>query len=92
VPFIFVPARKEIRDEAERRQLDPLRENVDLVVLARYMQILTPRSRDEVGCPLINIHHSILPAFIGDAPYRRATRTRRQTGWRNGPLRDSEPR
>jgi len=72
VPFIHVPATKDIRDEAEQRQLDLLRGNVDLVVLARYMQILTPRFLDEVGCPLINIHHSFLPAFIGAAPYRRA--------------------
>lgn len=72
VPFIHVPATKDIRDEAERRQLDLLRGNVDLVVLARYMQILTPTFLDGVGCPLINIHHSFLPAFIGAAPYRRA--------------------
>ena len=72
VPFIHVPAHKEIRDEAEQRQLDLLRGNVDLVVLARYMQILTPGFIDRVGCPLINIHHSFLPAFIGAAPYRRA--------------------
>jgi formyltetrahydrofolate deformylase len=72
VPFVYVPARKEFREEAERRQLDLLRGNVDLVVLARYMQIVTPTFLDEVGCPLINIHHSFLPAFIGAAPYRRA--------------------
>ncbi|MCI4677015.1 formyltetrahydrofolate deformylase [Candidatus Mycolicibacterium alkanivorans] len=72
VPFLYVPAHKDIRDEAERRQLDLLRGNVDLVVLARYMQILTPGFIDQVGCPLINIHHSFLPAFIGAAPYRRA--------------------
>ena len=72
VPFLHVPAAKDIRVEAERRQLDLLRGNVDLVVLARYMQILTPRFLTEVGCPLINIHHSFLPAFIGAAPYRRA--------------------
>jgi len=72
VPFIHVPARKEIREDAERRQLDLLRGNVDLVVLARYMQIVTARFLDEVDCPLINIHHSFLPAFIGAAPYRRA--------------------
>jgi formyltetrahydrofolate deformylase len=71
-PFIYIPANKEIRDEAEQRQIDLLRGNVDLVVLARYMQILTPRFLDEVGCPMINIHHSFLPAFIGAAPYRRA--------------------
>lgn len=72
VPFIHVPARTEIRDEAEQRQLDLLRGNVDLVVLARYMQILTPSFIEQVGCPLINIHHSFLPAFIGASPYRRA--------------------
>ena len=72
VPFIHIPATKDIRAEAEQRQLDLLRGNVDLVVLARYMQILTPRFLAEVGCPLINIHHSFLPAFIGAAPYRRA--------------------
>lgn len=72
VPFIHIPASRDIREEAEQRQLELLRGNVDLVVLARYMQILTPHFLAEVGCPLINIHHSFLPAFIGAAPYRRA--------------------
>src|SRR5882757_9105465 len=72
VPFMDVPARNEIRDAAERRQRDPLRGNVDLVVLARYMPILAPCLLDEVGCPLSNIHRSFLPAFIGAAPSRRA--------------------
>jgi formyltetrahydrofolate deformylase len=72
VPFMYIPATKEIREEAEQRQLDLLRGNVDLVVLARYMQVLTPRFLADAGCPLINIHHSFLPAFIGAAPYRRA--------------------
>ena len=72
VPFIHIPATRDIRDQAEHRHLDLLRGNVDLVVLARYMQILTPRFLDGVGSPLINIHHSFLPAFIGAAPYRRA--------------------
>ncbi|BBX35852.1 formyltetrahydrofolate deformylase [Mycolicibacterium mageritense DSM 44476 = CIP 104973] len=72
VPYLYVPATKENRAEAEQRLLELLRGNVDLVVLARYMQILTPDFLDAVGCPLINIHHSFLPAFIGAAPYRRA--------------------
>jgi formyltetrahydrofolate deformylase len=72
VPFLHVPATKDIRAQAEQRQLDVLRDNVDLVVLARYMQIITPRFLADVGCPLINIHHSFLPSFIGAAPYRRA--------------------
>jgi formyltetrahydrofolate deformylase len=72
VPFLHVPTTRDIRAEAEQRQLDLLRGNADLVVLARYMQILTSQFLAEVGCPLINIHHSFLPAFIGAAPYRRA--------------------
>jgi formyltetrahydrofolate deformylase len=72
VPFLHVPATKDIRTQAEQNQLDLLRGNVDLVVLARYMQILTPTFLEGVGCPVINIHHSFLPAFIGANPYRRA--------------------
>ena len=72
VPFLHVPATKDIREQSEQRLLDMLRGNVDVVVLARYMQILTQRFLTSVGCPLINIHHSFLPAFIGAAPYRRA--------------------
>ncbi|ORB11329.1 formyltetrahydrofolate deformylase [Mycobacterium noviomagense] len=71
-PFIHTPAHKQIRAEAERRQLELLRGNVDLVVLARYMQILSPHFLEEVGCPVISIYHSFLPAFIGAAPYRLA--------------------
>jgi formyltetrahydrofolate deformylase len=72
VPFVHIPATREIREQAEQRQLDLLRGNVDLVVLARYMQILSAGFIAEVRCPMINIHHSFLPAFIGAAPYRRA--------------------
>ncbi len=72
VPFLHVPAPKGIRAHAEQCQLDVLRHNVDLVVLARYMQIISPLFLAEVGCPLINIHHSFLPSFVGAAPYRRA--------------------
>jgi formyltetrahydrofolate deformylase len=72
VPFLHVPAARDIQAEAERRQVDLLRGNVDLVVLARYMQILSQGFLTAVGAPLINIHHSFLPAFIGAAPYRRA--------------------
>ena len=72
VPFIHIPATKDIRAQAEQRQVELLRGNVDLVVLARYMQILTPDFLAGVGCPVMNIHHSFLPAFIGASPYRRA--------------------
>lgn len=72
VPFVHIPATRDTRAEAERRQLELLRGNVDLVVLARYMQIITPDFLAQIGCPLINIHHSFLPAFIGAAPYHQA--------------------
>lgn len=72
VPFIHIPSTRDIREQAEQRQLELLRGNVDLVVLARYMQILTPEFLAAVGCPVMNIHHSFLPAFIGASPYRRA--------------------
>ena len=72
VPYIHIPVRKDSRPEAEARQLELLRGNVDLVVLARYMQIVSGRFLTEVGCPLINIHHSYLPAFVGADPYKRA--------------------
>jgi len=72
VPFIHIPAGCDTRDEAEQRQLQLPSGNVDFVVLARYMQILTPTFLDGVGCPLINIHHSFLPAFVGASPYKPA--------------------
>ena len=72
VPFVYVPATKDTRAQSEQHQLEMLCGNVDLVVLARYMQIISPHFLAEVGCPLINIHHSFLPAFVGAAPYRRA--------------------
>jgi formyltetrahydrofolate deformylase len=72
VPFIHIPATRDTRAEAEQRQLQLLSGNVDLVVLARYMQILSPEFLGAVGCPMINIHHSFLPAFTGASPYKRA--------------------
>lgn len=72
VPFFHIPATRDTRAEAEHRQLQLLSNNVDLVILARYMQILSPDFLAAVGCPVINIHHSFLPAFTGAAPYKRA--------------------
>jgi formyltetrahydrofolate deformylase len=71
VPFHHIPIDAETRGEAERRELELLAE-VDLLVLARYMQILSPDFLRELGAPAINIHHSFLPAFVGADPYRRA--------------------
>ncbi|WP_420799086.1 formyltetrahydrofolate deformylase [Nesterenkonia muleiensis] len=72
IPYFYVPVEKGKREEAEARHLELLEGNVDLVVLARYMQILTETFIDNVGIPVINIHHSFLPAFIGAGPYRKA--------------------
>ncbi|MBW8761035.1 MAG: formyltetrahydrofolate deformylase [Microbacterium sp.] len=70
VPFVHIPSGD--KQAMEQRQLDLLRGNVDLVVLARYMQILTDDFIVGLGAPVINIHHSFLPAFIGANPYARA--------------------
>jgi formyltetrahydrofolate deformylase len=67
-----VPVDKERRQEAEAELLEVLDGTCDLVVLARYMQILTGGFLERVGVPVINIHHSFLPAFAGAGPYERA--------------------
>ncbi len=72
IPFHHVPVDKGGKAAAERKQLDLLGGNVDLLVLARYMQIVSGDFLDELGVPVINIHHSFLPAFTGAGPYQRA--------------------
>jgi formyltetrahydrofolate deformylase len=73
VPFVHVPVTRETKAEAERRQIELLAGNFDLVVLARYMQVLSGAFLESVGVPMINIHHSFLPAFAGAGPYARAS-------------------
>jgi formyltetrahydrofolate deformylase len=72
VPFVHIPVTKDTKAEAEDAQIEQLAGKVDLVVLARYMQILSSDFLARVGCPVINIHHSFLPAFVGANPYERA--------------------
>src|SRR5262245_51918859 len=72
IPFFHVPVRKEDKRAAEKEQLNLVKGNVDVVVLARYMQILSGDFLAEAGVPVINIHHSFLPAFTGAGPYERA--------------------
>lgn len=72
IPFYHVPVQPEAREEAEARQLSLLAGKVDLVVLARYMQILSPRFVGAYRNRIINIHHSFLPAFVGRRPYQQA--------------------
>lgn len=72
LPFFHVPVSSATKPEAEAEQLRLIRDHgVSLVVMAKYMQIL---SSDFVRSapPVINIHHSFLPAFIGDRPYHKA--------------------
>ena len=72
VPFQHIPVTRDAKRQAEESQLSLLRGRADLVVLARYMQILSSGFLDRVGVPVINIHHSFLPAFAGAGPYERA--------------------
>ncbi|MDQ0259454.1 formyltetrahydrofolate deformylase [Sinomonas atrocyanea] len=72
IPFFHVPSAGPDKSGAEDEILKLLAGNVDFVVLARYMQIISADFLDRVRVPLINIHHSFLPAFIGAAPYRKA--------------------
>jgi formyltetrahydrofolate deformylase len=73
LPFHHIPvASTEDKPEAERQLLEVLDGACDLVVLARYMQVLSGDFLRRVGVPVINIHHSFLPAFAGAGPYARA--------------------
>ena len=72
VPFLHVPNTSGTREEAEARMVAALEGKVDLLVLARYMQVLSPGFVDRFAGRIINIHHSFLPAFAGADPYRQA--------------------
>lgn len=73
IPFHHVPFTKEIKIEGEKTQLDLLQQyNIDFIVLARYMQIITPNLIAKYRNKIINIHHSFLPAFPGAKPYHSA--------------------
>jgi formyltetrahydrofolate deformylase len=72
VPYAHVPVTADGKAEAEARMLNLFTRRVDLVVLARYMQVLSGDFLDRPCVPVINIHHSFLPAFVGADPYRRA--------------------
>jgi len=72
VPFHHVPVTRENLGEAEHVQLKLLAGGIDLIILARYMRILSPRFLSEFAGPIINIHHSFLPAFVGANPYQQA--------------------
>lgn len=73
IPFYHLPVTKETKAEVEKQQFALFDEHgIDLIVLARYMQILSPTFVQRHHQQIINIHHSFLPAFIGAKPYHRA--------------------
>ncbi|MEW5322242.1 formyltetrahydrofolate deformylase [Geobacillus thermoleovorans] len=73
IPYVHIPVTKETKAQAEAEQIRLLRDyRIDTIVLARYMQILSPAFVAEFPGRIINIHHSFLPAFIGARPYERA--------------------
>ena len=73
IPFHFTPVTPSTREAVEQRHLDLLATNeIDLVILARYMQILSPKFVDAHPLKIINVHHSFLPAFTGAKPYHAA--------------------
>ncbi len=71
VPFVHLPVTKDTKREQEGRMVALMREqNIELIVLARYMQILSQEFVERYPTRIINVHHSFLPAFIGASPYR----------------------
>ena len=72
VRYVHIPVPPDARADAESRLLEVLGGEYDLIVLARYMQILSGDFLTRAATPIINIHHSFLPAFAGAEPYRRA--------------------
>ena len=73
IPFYCIPINKANKPESEKKQLALLEEHqIDFIVLARYMQIVSPKLIDHYTHKIINIHHSFLPAFPGAKPYHSA--------------------
>jgi formyltetrahydrofolate deformylase len=73
IPFYHIPVTKDTKQEAENKQLQLLKEyNIDFIVLARYMQIISGNLISLYPNKIINIHHSFLPAFVGAKPYHSA--------------------
>lgn len=73
IPFEYVPYTKEIKETGEKIQLELLEKyQIDFIVLARYMQIISPAIIEKFTHKIINIHHSFLPAFPGAKPYHSA--------------------
>lgn len=72
IPFHYVPVTADTKQEAEHQHMELIRNNADVIVLARYMQIISPQFIAHFTNRIINIHHSFLPAFVGGKPYAQA--------------------
>jgi formyltetrahydrofolate deformylase len=73
IPYHYLPVTPATKLDQESRWLDIVeREKIDFVVLARYMQVLSPRVAETLAGRCINIHHSFLPSFMGAKPYQQA--------------------
>ena len=72
LPYHHIPVTKEDKPAAEGELLELLDGRCDVVVLARYMQVLSSDLLERLAVPVINIHHSFMPAFAGAGPYERA--------------------
>ena len=72
IPFFTIPVTADRKAEAEAEAMTLLQQQIDFIVLARYMQILSPSFVRQYTNRIINIHHSFLPAFAGAKPYHQA--------------------
>jgi formyltetrahydrofolate deformylase len=73
IPYHHIPVTPDTKAEAERKQLEAVAaERIDTIILARYMQIISPAFIEPYRNRIINIHHSFLPAFVGGKPYAQA--------------------
>jgi formyltetrahydrofolate deformylase len=72
IAYHYIPVTAGTKAEAERKQLEVVADKADIVVLARYMQIISPKFIEQFPNRIINIHHSFLPAFVGGKPYAQA--------------------
>jgi len=73
VPFFHLPVTADTKSSQEEKILELVKEHsIDLIVLARYMQVLSPKLCEEMSGKIVNIHHSFLPSFKGAKPYHQA--------------------
>jgi formyltetrahydrofolate deformylase len=73
IPFEVFPIRADTKTDQEKRERDRIDAlGIDVIVLARYMQVLSPEFTDAYPARILNIHHSFLPAFMGGKPYHQA--------------------